>query len=66
MAHISHEVADDDMDIQIMDFKANPNSSRTITARYVKVIAKNYGTIPEWHPGAGGEAFIFVDEFWVK
>ena len=66
VAHISHEVADDDTDIQIMDFKVAPSSSKTITARYVKVVAKNYGTIPEWHPGAGGEAFIFVDEFWVK
>jgi hypothetical protein len=30
--------------------------------RYVRFRAVNYGTIPEWHPGAGGEAFIFVDE----
>jgi hypothetical protein len=22
----------------------------------------NYGTLPSWHQGAGGEAFIFVDE----
>ena len=34
--------------------------------RYIKVFAKNFGTIPEWHPGAGSEGFIFIDEIWVK
>lgn len=33
-----------------------------ILARYVKVKAKNYGKLPDWHMGAGGEAFIFIDE----
>lgn len=32
------------------------------TARYVKVIAKNFGKLPEWHQGFGGDAFIFIDE----
>jgi predicted alpha-1,2-mannosidase len=36
------------------------------TARYVKVIAKNFGKLPEWHQGAGGDAFIFVDEVTIK
>ena len=36
------------------------------TARYVKVIAKNFGKLPEWHQGFGGEAFIFVDEITIK
>ena len=31
-------------------------------ARFVKVIATNYGKLPEWHQGFGGDAFIFVDE----
>ena len=30
--------------------------------RYIRIKAKNYGTLPKWHQGAGGEAFIFVDE----
>ncbi len=33
-----------------------------VLARYVKVKAKNFGKLPEWHLGAGGEAFIFIDE----
>lgn len=32
------------------------------TARYVKVVAKNYGTIPAGQPGAGSKAWLFVDE----
>ncbi len=36
------------------------------TARYVKVFAKNIGTIPSWHPGAGSPGFIFVDELWAR
>ncbi len=35
-------------------------------ARYVKVIAKNRGVCPDWHPGAGSKAWIFVDEITVK
>ena len=35
-------------------------------ARYVRVKAKNYGVLPSWHAGTGGEAFIFIDEIDVK
>ena len=30
--------------------------------RYVKIYAENVKTCPDWHPGAGGKAWIFVDE----
>jgi hypothetical protein len=36
-----------------------------VLARYVKVRAKNFGKLPDWHMGAEGEAFIFVDEITV-
>jgi predicted alpha-1,2-mannosidase len=36
-----------------------------VLAQYVKVRAKNFGKLPDWHMGAGGEAFIFVDEITV-
>ena len=36
------------------------------SARYVKVVAKNFGKLPEWHQGAGGDAFIFIDEITIK
>lgn len=53
-----------DYTIQISDFVLELD--RKAEARYVKVIAKNYGTIPDWHLGAGGKAFIFIDEIWVN
>jgi hypothetical protein len=30
--------------------------------RTVRFFAAGYGTLPEWHLGAGGPSFIFVDE----
>lgn len=35
-------------------------------ARYVRIRAKNFGLLPDWHPGAGGEAYIFLDEVIVE
>jgi hypothetical protein len=48
----------------ILNFTANETKSKN--ARYVKVIAKNFGKLPEWHQGAGGDAFIFIDEITIK
>jgi len=48
----------------ILNFTANETKSKK--ARYVKVIAKNFGKLPQWHQGAGGDAFIFVDEILIK
>jgi len=35
-------------------------------ARYVRITARNYGVIPDWHPGSGGHAWIFVDEILIE
>ena len=35
-------------------------------ARYVKVIARNVGVCPQWHPGAGSKAWLFIDEITVQ
>lgn len=35
---------------------------RSRNARYVRVVAKNYGLIPEGKPGAGNKAWLFADE----
>ncbi|MDN5201904.1 chitobiase/beta-hexosaminidase C-terminal domain-containing protein [Fulvivirgaceae bacterium BMA10] len=35
-------------------------------ARYIKVRAINVGKCPEWHDGAGGKAWIFIDEVAVR
>ncbi|MEZ4740152.1 MAG: GH92 family glycosyl hydrolase [Flavobacteriales bacterium] len=31
-------------------------------ARYIKVIGRNAGPCPDWHPGKGGATWIFADE----
>jgi hexosaminidase len=36
------------------------------TARYIRVIAENAGKIPEGKPGAGIDAWLFVDEIIVE
>jgi hexosaminidase len=33
-----------------------------VAARYLHVQAKNTGVCPPWHGGAGGKAWLFVDE----
>lgn len=52
-----------------IDFDTN-NSMRTentlyfkkTATRYVRVIAENYGKIPQGNPGAGSMPWLFVDE----
>lgn len=37
-----------------------------IKARYIRVTGKNIGTCPDWHAGAGGKSWLFVDEVEIK
>lgn len=41
---------------------------RGYSARYIKIVAKNLGKLPEWHVGSKdhGKAWIFVDEIDIK
>ena len=45
-------------DFQVL-FDAKP-------ARYIRIKARNTGTVPDWHAGAGGKAWLFVDEIIVE
>jgi predicted alpha-1,2-mannosidase len=54
----------DDNNVQLNAFEAKLPAK--VKYRYVKVVAKNYGPLPAWHQGAGGEAFIFADELEIK
>lgn len=58
------DIKPENTDIKTMDYGILLDHKTT--ARYVKVIAKNYGKLPEWHQGFGGDAFIFIDEITVK
>ncbi|MCY1524941.1 hypothetical protein D9M68_599020 [compost metagenome] len=68
-------VAGDDMNFKLMASVKAPadakdytlqikeiNTKLNATGRYIKIIAKNYGTLPAWHEGAGGKAHTFLDE----
>jgi predicted alpha-1,2-mannosidase len=44
----------------------NITINQPIKARYIKVVAKNMGNCPVWHPGKGNGTFIFADEIEVR
>jgi hypothetical protein len=39
---------------------------RPVSARYVKVVVKNFGQCPAWHVGAGDGTWSFVDELIIR
>ncbi|MBL7812064.1 MAG: GH92 family glycosyl hydrolase [Bacteroidetes bacterium] len=61
---VSHSIPMDSMGSFRMELSAKP--AEAVKARYVRLIATNPGKLPEWHPGAGGETFIFADEVEIK
>lgn len=63
VADIKTDVAPENMTEQIKDYFQN---IAPIKARFVRVKAYNLGEIPAWHPGAGDDAFIFVDEIFIQ
>ena len=38
-------------------------SART---RYIRLVAENFGVLPDWHPAAGSQAWLFVDEIMIR
>lgn len=65
LAVVGHNEEDRNYDHIFHDFEYI-SSGLPVKARYVRVIAKNYGILPEWHLGDGGKAWIFADEVIVK
>ena len=51
------------MESKMRDYK---QAISPVKVRYVRVHAYNLGKIPAWHPGAGYQAYIFVDELIVN
>jgi hypothetical protein len=49
----------EDKTVQVKNIIA---SFSPISARYVKLKAEQYGKLPAWHEGAGGDSHIFIDE----
>jgi hypothetical protein len=39
---------------------------KEFSTRYLRVVAKNYGKCPDWHPGHPNPAYIFADEIIIE
>ncbi len=63
VAEIKPDVSPEDMNEQIKDYV---KEILPVKARYVRVKATNLGKIPAWHPRAGFDAFIFIDEIFIE
>jgi hypothetical protein len=49
--------------VQVKEVEASFNP---VSARYVRVKAIQYGKLPSWHEGAGGDTHLFIDEIEIK
>jgi len=59
LARLTHDLAVDTDEVVLREMTAELGGAE---ARFVRIVAESYGTIPDWHPGHGGAAWIFVDE----
>jgi hypothetical protein len=57
---------DHDEKTSISKFSTKIYNIQKQTYRYAKVVAKNFGPMPQWHEGRGNPTFVFIDEFEVK
>jgi len=56
---VSHQVPDNEEGIFRQELLVPWNGPPVMAVRYRAI---SYGPLPHWHPGAGGESFIFVSE----
>jgi hypothetical protein len=63
VAGFEYKIDETKLEQGIKDFEKELDG---IEARYVKVLAKNIGTCPQWHPGKGNKAWLFIDEISIK
>ena len=62
-ASMENKVPEDRAGVVTQDFVQSITPQQ---ARYVRIRAINFGKIPAWHPGSGGDAWIFVDEILIQ
>ena len=60
---ILNNVPQKNSEIILKDFKAEFKNQK---ARYIKVKAISIKKCPPWHPGAGQNAWLFIDEIEVE
>ncbi|OOQ61616.1 GH92 family glycosyl hydrolase [Mucilaginibacter pedocola] len=61
-ATVNTKVDIKNLEPQTQEFTATLN----LKARYIKVIAKQYGPLPDWHESKGSPSYIFADEITVE
>jgi hypothetical protein len=61
-ATVNTKVDIKDTSVQTQEFTAPLNTN----ARYIKLIAKQYGPLPDWHENKGSQSYIFADEITVE
>jgi hypothetical protein len=60
---VPDDIPEKDPAVQVKDFILTVNNGH---ARFIRIVAKNRGICPTWHPGAGSKAWIFADEIVVE
>ena len=55
-------------DFRLSGNRVNPVAIRNlgVNTRYLRVVAKNPGKLPQWHPAKGNDSYLFVDEIVVE
>lgn len=61
-ASVKNNFPDNEYGLFTQDYEAKLGG---VSARYVRVKAQNYGICPDWHLGAGGTTWLFVDELMI-
>ena len=60
---VINEVPENNVSVQRKEFELHDIEKNY---HYIRVKAFNYGKLPSWHQGFGGDAFIFVDEVTIR
>ncbi|MFW5767700.1 MAG: GH92 family glycosyl hydrolase, partial [Bacteroidota bacterium] len=60
---IKPKTADDAYGVFTETFEITTNNK---PVRYIKIRAVNYGSIPDWHPGANHDTWLFTDEIYYE
>jgi hexosaminidase len=63
VAQVENDVSPRLADILVKEFVASFEARRV---RFVRVLARSIGPVPDWHFGAGGKGWLFVDEIVVE
>ena len=53
-----------DEQVQVYDYTIELR--QPVKAKYLKITARQFGTLPAWHQGQGGQSYIFAAELHVK